>query len=82
MGRPPGHSLSTNRFKGPTANRSTSLCLLNRRGTLVEDDVECAVFGGLTMNRFLAAPDLNRIFEFRQDRLAKQFRAKRGSGAA
>jgi ligand-binding SRPBCC domain-containing protein len=35
-------------------------------GTLVCDSVEYSVLGGALVNKFLVAPDLNRIFRYRQ----------------
>jgi ligand-binding SRPBCC domain-containing protein len=38
-------------------------------GTLVSDRVRYAVWGGALVRRLLVAPDLQRIFEYRQDRM-------------
>ena len=46
-------------------------------GTLVEDRVRYAVWGGRLVDRWLVAPDLSRIFRYRRDRLAERFRAAR-----
>jgi ligand-binding SRPBCC domain-containing protein len=34
-------------------------------GTLLCDNVQYSVFGGAIVNRFLVAPDLDRIFKYR-----------------
>ncbi len=39
-------------------------------GTLAVDSVEYAVPGGALVNRFLVEPDLKRIFDYRQSKLA------------
>jgi ligand-binding SRPBCC domain-containing protein len=38
-------------------------------GTVVRDHVEYAVLGGTLVNRFLVRPDLERIFDYRIERL-------------
>jgi ligand-binding SRPBCC domain-containing protein len=38
-------------------------------GTLVRDKVEYAVFGGALINRFFVQKDVERIFQYRLDRL-------------
>jgi ligand-binding SRPBCC domain-containing protein len=43
------------------------------RGTLVTDDVVYAHAGGRLANRVLVAPDVERIFRYRQERLARTF---------
>jgi ligand-binding SRPBCC domain-containing protein len=45
----------------------------HRGGTLVCDNVEYAVFGGALVNRFLVAPDLDRIFRYRHATLKNIF---------
>lgn len=42
-------------------------------GTVCEDTVKYAVLGGDLINRFLIAPDLKKIFDYRQERLRKIF---------
>jgi ligand-binding SRPBCC domain-containing protein len=42
-------------------------------GTLVTDHVRYRVLGGALVNRFLVAPDLAKIFAFRQSRLSEFF---------
>lgn len=44
-----------------------------RDGTVCEDVVQYAVPGGELVNRFLVAPDLKKLFDFRQDKLKKIF---------
>ena len=46
-------------------------------GTLVEDHVRYAVWGGRLVDRWLVAPDLSRIFRYRRERLAERFPARR-----
>jgi ligand-binding SRPBCC domain-containing protein len=46
----------------------------DRRGTHVTDEVLYAHRGGAIANRLLVAPDLERIFRYRQERLAIAFR--------
>lgn len=48
-------------------------------GTRVEDWVEYAVWGGSLVDRFLVAPDLDRIFEYRTARLVEQFQSDNGN---
>ncbi len=40
-------------------------------GTLARDDVEYSVHGGAIVQKLLVAPDLKRIFEYRQRQLRK-----------
>lgn len=47
-------------------------------GTLAEDKVQYAVYGGTLTNRFFVLPDLNRIFDYRVEELRKIF----GAGGA
>jgi hypothetical protein len=42
-----------------------------RDGTVCEDVVKYAVPGGELVNRFFVAPDLKKIFDYRQERLKK-----------
>ena len=42
-------------------------------GTLVRDQVTYAVLGGSLINRFFVAPDVRRIFSFREEILRKLF---------
>lgn len=42
-------------------------------GTLVEDNVEYATFGGVLVQKLLVLPDLRKIFDFRRRKLAKIF---------
>ncbi len=49
-------------------------------GTLVEDQVEYAVLGGSLVNRLFVAPDVNRIFDYRQKRLRELFESHRDGG--
>lgn len=42
-------------------------------GTLVSDRVEYAVPGGAIVRRLFVAPDLEKIFAFRRERLAEHF---------
>ncbi len=42
-------------------------------GTRVEDHVHYVVLGGSLVNRFFVAPDVNRIFDYRQKRLRELF---------
>lgn len=46
-----------------------------RDGTVCEDVVKYAVLGGDLVNRFFIAPDLKRIFDYRQEKLKKIFMA-------
>ena len=45
----------------------------DRDGTLVRDVVEYSVLGGWLTDRLLVRRDLNRIFSYRQERLAEIF---------
>ena len=45
-----------------------------RKGTTVGDHVEYAALGGETIRRFLIAPDLEKIFRYRQRVLQEIFR--------
>ena len=45
----------------------------DRGGTLVRDVVEYSVLGGWLTDRLLVRRDLNRIFSYRQERLAEIF---------
>jgi ligand-binding SRPBCC domain-containing protein len=47
------------------------------RGTLVEDLVRYAVWGGELINRFIVAPNLKEIFDFRHRKLVEIFNADR-----
>ena len=38
-------------------------------GTLVRDEVEYAVFGGLLIQKFFVAPDLEKVFAYRSQKL-------------
>jgi ligand-binding SRPBCC domain-containing protein len=42
-----------------------------RDGTVCEDEVKYAVPGGALINRLLVAPDLKKIFDYRQDKLKR-----------
>ncbi len=42
-------------------------------GTLVEDRVRYAVWGGALIEKLFVAPDLTRIFKYRQERLLELF---------
>lgn len=42
-------------------------------GTIVEDRVRYAVWGGAIVNRLMVAPDLARIFDYRRKKLEEQF---------
>lgn len=42
-------------------------------GTVCEDSVKYAVPGGSLVNRFFIAPDLKKIFDYRQEKLRKIF---------
>ena len=44
-----------------------------RGGTLCADAVKYSVTGGELVNRFLVAPDLKRVFDYRQDSLRRIF---------
>ncbi len=46
-------------------------------GTLVRDKVRYRVPGGYLVDRFLVAPDLDRIFDYRMERLRERFQGKR-----
>lgn len=46
-------------------------------GTLVEDHVEYAVLGGSLVNKLFVAPDVNRIFDYRQQQLQEIFESSR-----
>lgn len=46
-----------------------------RDGTVCEDEVKYAVLGGDFVNRFLIAPDLKKIFDYRQEKIKKIFTA-------
>ena len=43
------------------------------KGTLVGDNVEYAVYGGTLVQKFLVAPDLERIFDYRHKILQELF---------
>jgi ligand-binding SRPBCC domain-containing protein len=43
-------------------------------GTEVTDEVEYAVLGGTLVNSLIVAPDVQKIFRFRQDKLASIFK--------
>ncbi len=43
-------------------------------GTRVRDTVQYSVVGGLLVQRLLVAPDLDRIFEFRRQKVGEIFR--------
>ena len=45
-------------------------------GTLVCDNVQYSVFGGALVNRFLVAPDLDRIFKYRHRALKTIFNSR------
>ena len=51
-------------------------------GTLVEDQVRYAVLGGALINKLFVAPDVNRIFDYRRDRLRSLFEESGGGRAA
>jgi hypothetical protein len=51
-------------------------------GTGVEDVVRYAVRGGALINRLLVAPDLDRIFRYRHQRLRQIFGASPPAGSA
>ncbi|MGH7871555.1 MAG: SRPBCC family protein [Candidatus Binatia bacterium] len=51
-------------------------------GTMVGDNVEYAVPGGALVQRFLVAPDLERIFRYRHRMLEEIFSAKRNAEAS
>jgi ligand-binding SRPBCC domain-containing protein len=42
-----------------------------KEGTVCEDVVKYAVLGGEIVNRFFIAPDLKKIFDYRQEKLRK-----------
>ena len=44
-----------------------------RDGTVCEDVVKYAVLGGALVNRYFIAPDLKKIFDYRQEKLKKIF---------
>ncbi|MXZ35229.1 MAG: SRPBCC family protein [Acidobacteria bacterium] len=48
-------------------------------GTLVEDQVSYAVWGGRLVDRWLIAPDLSRIFRYRRERLLERFPESKGA---
>jgi ligand-binding SRPBCC domain-containing protein len=50
-------------------------------GTLVADNVDYAVPFGALMQKLLVAPDLDRIFRYRKERLAEIFSDERRAGA-
>ena len=45
------------------------------QSTIAEDKVEYAVLGGSLVNRFFVAPDLDRIFAYRRQKLVEIFGA-------
>jgi ligand-binding SRPBCC domain-containing protein len=45
-------------------------------GTTVRDNVQYSVAGGLLVHRLLVAPDLDKIFEFRRQKVTEIFRQK------
>ena len=47
-------------------------------GTKVRDTVQYSVAGGALVHRLLVTPDLNRIFEFRRQKVAEIFRQTSG----
>lgn len=48
-------------------------------GTRVEDRVTYAVLGGTLVNKLFVAPDVKRIFNYRQERLLEVFESSRGN---
>jgi ligand-binding SRPBCC domain-containing protein len=51
-------------------------------GTLVSDRVEYATWGGVLVNAVFVAPELRRIFDYRQAALSEYFRSPRASRPA
>jgi len=47
-------------------------------GTTVRDIVQYSVAGGMLVHRLFVAPDLDRIFEFRRQKVAETFRQTPG----
>jgi ligand-binding SRPBCC domain-containing protein len=50
-------------------------------GTIAEDKVEYAVLGGSLVKRFFVAPDLERIFAYRRQKLSEIFGKPAGGPA-
>ena len=50
-------------------------------GTTVRDIVQYSVAGGMLVHRLFVAPDLDRIFEFRRQKVAETFRQTPGPAA-
>ena len=70
----PPHSFVDEQFSGPYRYwHHLHTFTPARDGTLVRDVVEYSVLGGWLTDRLLVRRDLNRIFSYRQERLAEIF---------
>lgn len=68
-------------IRGPYRRwRHTHTFEQSAEGTLMSDTVEYSVPGGRLINRLFVEPDLNKIFLYRQQRLADMFHVVRSSG--
>jgi ligand-binding SRPBCC domain-containing protein len=74
----PPHEFIDEQRKGPYRRwKHTHGFETRDRGTTVTDQVEYATWGGGLVNALLVAPDLRRIFAYRQHALGEHFRLDR-----
>jgi ligand-binding SRPBCC domain-containing protein len=72
----PPYGFTDRQIKGPYLLWIHEHSFVPRQGgTIVGDDVQYAVPGGMLVQRLLVGPDLNRIFEYRHRTLAQLFHA-------
>jgi len=57
------------------------LFLQDAEGTRICDSVHYSIIGGILANRLFVAPDLNKIFEFRRQKVSEIFGCPAGSAA-
>jgi ligand-binding SRPBCC domain-containing protein len=70
----PPHGFVDEQIRGPYKVWRHEHTFTEREGkTVCEDDVTYAVLGGALVNRFLVAPDVKRIFDYRRKRLLEIF---------
>ena len=66
----PPHSFVDEQRRGPYRRWiHTHTFIAVPDGTLVKDEVEYAVFGGRLVQKFLVAPDIEKIFAYRSEKL-------------
>ena len=66
----PPHSFVDEQRRGPYRRWiHTHTFIAVPDGTLVKDEVEYAVFGGQLVQKFLVAPDIEKIFAYRSEKL-------------